>query len=155
MLTLRVLKAWETLVRWWHHVLIWVFAPGAESESYHEGFHKFLTEALKLCRRLTLLRMSQIVLGLFVLSVFVIGIMWCRWRLRVSRHNELWGLKKSVHSWTSFTTSAQPQYCSACRQLICGFWIFRNTGWECVVCGRTTHMRCLGGRFVFLLTYSR
>lgn len=123
---------------------MWVFAPGGEPHVRNERFQKFIAEAVTLLQRLSSLKVSQISLGLLVLMILVISFMWCLWKLRVSGHNELWLLKKSVHSWMSFSTSAQPQYCSACRQLICGFWIFRNTGWECSVCGRTAHMRCLG-----------
>lgn len=105
---------------------------------------RFLSESHDLLRRFSSLKLAHFSLAIFLIILAVLGFFWALWRLRVSRYNQFWGLKKSVHFWTSFQTSAQPHYCSACRQLICGFWIFRNTGWECTVCGRTAHMRCVG-----------
>ncbi|KAH0473633.1 MAG: uncharacterized protein KVP18_001588 [Porospora cf. gigantea A] len=67
------------------------------------------------------------------------------WRFRVStQYNRWFFLKRSRHHWQSFHTSSQPRYCSACSQLISGFWIFRNTGLVCRVCHRTSHLACLG-----------
>eukprot|EP00921_Rhytidocystis_pertsovi_P008454 GHVQ01013845.1.p1 GENE.GHVQ01013845.1~~GHVQ01013845.1.p1 ORF type:complete len:351 (+),score=69.96 GHVQ01013845.1:64-1053(+) len=68
------------------------------------------------------------------------------WRYRVYNYNRFLGLRtKSVHNWTMFESSSNPKYCSVCRQLISGFWIYRNTGWECNICARTAHLICLTG----------
>lgn len=107
------------------------------------ALQRFLTESLEILRRLSSLKLAHLSLAILLIFTLALASLWTLWRLRVSRYNEFWGLKKSVHFWTSFQTSAQPHYCSACSQLICGFWIFRNTGWECTVCGRTAHMRCV------------
>lgn len=107
------------------------------------GLSAFVSESVELIHRLSSLQFAHLLLAVLAIVVAVVAFSWALWRLRVSRYNEYWGLKKSVHLWTSFRTSAQPQYCSACTKLICGFWIYRNTGWECTICGRAAHLRCV------------
>lgn len=50
---------------------------------------------------------------------------------------------KTIHNWRKFSSSSQPKYCNGCKKLISGFWIFRNTGFECEICGRASHPHCL------------
>lgn len=124
----------------WRWFLSRVYAARPETD---HALQRFLSESVDILRRLSSLKLAHLLLAVLLIVTFILSLSWALWRLRVSRYNEFWGLKKSVHFWTSFRSSAQPHYCSACSQLICGFWIFRNTGWECTVCGRTAHMRCV------------
>jgi hypothetical protein len=96
---------------------------------------------------ITLLDLSFFFLIIIAFSFVFCGLTFFSGNLRPSHYKKFWYFPNSVHSWIRFTPSAQPLYCSSCRQLICGFWIFRSTGWQCTVCGRTAHTRCLTGQY--------
>eukprot|EP00916_Digyalum_oweni_P014957 GHVL01024443.1.p1 GENE.GHVL01024443.1~~GHVL01024443.1.p1 ORF type:complete len:813 (+),score=143.14 GHVL01024443.1:153-2591(+) len=84
-------------------------------------------------------KVSAVVLSAFAVVFVSLGIFWT---IHLHSTNRPLLNSTSHHSWKKVSSSSYPKYCSICRQLISGFWIFRNFGYECKVCGRASHMSC-------------
>lgn len=83
-------------------------------------------------------------------ALLIVGVLlpYAVWRLRVpQQYTQLttsW-IQHTVHTWSSFTYAPQPRYCSYCRELISGFLLFSNIGYECIICGIFAHISCIRG----------
>ncbi|CDJ42963.1 diacylglycerol kinase, putative [Eimeria tenella] len=125
------------LLQWWLQLLL-------QSSSYVAGslsssLSRMPSQLLQIC----------VSLGGAVLLVLFVSLIY--WRCRVSRYNTpgtLRGpqgppLRHPVHAWEAFASASSPKYCCMCRELISGFLIYRNKGWECCICRRACHATCL------------
>eukprot|EP00919_Chromeraceae_sp_WS-2016_P076522 GHVR01180789.1.p1 GENE.GHVR01180789.1~~GHVR01180789.1.p1 ORF type:complete len:274 (+),score=19.30 GHVR01180789.1:48-869(+) len=85
------------------------------------------------------------VLIIFLLLMTIIVLLW--FHIRVGSHKNLLysiATHPSVHSWQQFKTSSLPIYCNGCGDCIYDYWIFRGSGLVCHLCGRYSHLKCLG-----------